>query len=181
MPQSELFDAISVGSKSWLKAAIWRLDQKGEDINESDDWGTTPLAFAVFKGRESLVNLLLAHPDIDVNDYHEYSQDGCGTALEIAINHGHKSIVKRLLAHPDIDVNKTSDDIEANPYTAGSAALHLAAGKGDKPIVELLLSREDIDVNKSDVLGRTPLSYAIERGNKSIEDMIRNAATDNQP
>lgn len=52
--------------------------------------------------RAEVVNVLLSHPDIDVNfiDTH--------TALQLASRDGFGLVVKILLSHPNIDINKTS-------------------------------------------------------------------------
>lgn len=174
----ELFEAVSVSAKRLLRDAISRLDQKGGDINERDECGDTPLSYAVFLGRKAIVDLLLAHSKIDVNDYYNHDHNGWTTILEIAIGNGNRSVVKCLLGHPDIDINKTSDDTEANSNITGYSPIHVAVIHGNVRIVELMLSRKDIDVNKVDSRNRSALSYAIQLGKKPIVTMVRDAATD---
>ena len=60
------------------------------------------LHVAVRAGDVAKVDVLLKHPDIDVN---QENGDG-STALTLASEHGHTEVVVQLLASPDIDVNK---------------------------------------------------------------------------
>ena len=60
-----------------------------------------PLALAAGNGQESVVKLLLARDDIDMNVTNAYQQ----MALTLAAKGGHEGIVWLLLAWDDININ----------------------------------------------------------------------------
>jgi ankyrin repeat protein len=163
------------------------------DINEKKFEGTL-LTVAVEKGDQKIVELLLTHPEIDVNKAHK----GGATPLIIASQRGFKEIVARLLRHPDIDVNSATTargdtplhqasqnghkevvelllmhpSIEVNKPSRDGGALHAAAANGHRAIVELLLTVPGIDINL-EIAGRTPLSRAIQSSdNEAIIELL---------
>jgi len=86
------------------------------------------LIIASETGQTKVVDMLLKHPNIDVN-----IRDNLGvTALICASENGHLKVVDMLLNHPNIDVN-----IQGNN---GVTALILATQNGHKAVIELLLS-----------------------------------------
>jgi len=172
------------------------------NINEADCDGNnvTALYYACEDGNNDLVELLLAHPNIDPNAAGEYGD----TPLTIASNDGRGKIVKLLLAHPMIDVNKrcvngavhsplvaactqgrlgvvklllARPDINVN-MNAGEGkddvdtALHAACTFGYVGIVTELLAHPDINVNIRDEHGRTPLFLACDNYRLSIIKLL---------
>ena len=63
--------------------------------------GGTALMAAAQNGHDTVVKLLLSHPDTAVNAQNEDGQ----TALFIASMEGHATVVNMLLSRPDIAVN----------------------------------------------------------------------------
>jgi ankyrin repeat protein len=55
-------------------------------------------------------------------------------------------------------------------------ALILACKEGHKEIVLMLLQHKNIDVNLQDLWGNTALTYASERGDKEMFEMLEEAA-----
>ena len=51
------------GNLKAVRAALTR----GEDVNRKDDDGSTPLMWAVFEKKNSIVRLLLEQPELDLN------------------------------------------------------------------------------------------------------------------
>ena len=55
-----------------------------------------------------------------------------------------------------------------------------ACEEGHKEIVQMLLQHKNIDINKKDIYGRTALTYASERGDKEIFEMLEEATKANK-
>ena len=91
------------------------------------------LATAAYYGNVVAVRLLLAHPDIRIND-------GGVPPLSVAAEKGHLAIVKLILTHPDIDPNAIVE-----PYS--QTALILASAEGHHEVVRELLRHKKTDVN----------------------------------
>ena len=154
--------------------------------DQTDGYGQTSLSVAAKKGHSTLVDLLLARGEIDVN--HEDSEGD--TPLSSAVREGHEVVVKLLLNREDVDVNckdstggtpllsaireghevvvkflLNGEDVDVNyKATSGVTPLSSAAAKGYKAVVELLMNREGVDLNSVDRHGDTPLSRAAEYG-----------------
>ncbi|MCP4747143.1 MAG: ankyrin repeat domain-containing protein, partial [Desulfobacteraceae bacterium] len=123
--------------------------KNGADVNKTYK-GVTLLLWAAEKGHVDVVNALLSHPDMDVNQRNDWGR----TPLLVAAENGHIEAVKLLLSHLKIDVNKAD--------RWGRTALSKAVENGHIEAVKLLLSHLKIDVNKADDWGETPLLWAAE-------------------
>ncbi|PTB39227.1 hypothetical protein M441DRAFT_70368 [Trichoderma asperellum CBS 433.97] len=108
-------------------------------------------------GHRDIVELLLAHKDIQVNEGNHWRTPLCAAA-----ENGHRDIVELLLAHKDIQVN------EGNHWRTPLCA---AAENGHRDIVELLLAHKDIQVNEGNHW-RTPLCAAAENGHRDIVELL---------
>jgi hypothetical protein len=120
-------------------------------INGRPNYGNTALHSAVCRN-EKIVELLLAHPNIDVN--------------KPDIN-GHTPLQRAVSAHtnhPDIDVNASEQE--------KSTAFHIATLTKHKEILRLLLNHPNIDVNKCNLSGATPFWCAANRGHTEITKML---------
>ena len=108
------------------------LERPELDINVTDVryFRRTPLMLAVQLGRPAMVQSLLAHDDIDINQRDIYG----GTALTISAFRGSEAITDILLHDPRVDVNVYED------ITNYSALTH-ACENGNPALVKLLLDR----------------------------------------
>ena len=137
-------------------------------MNRKKSSGETPLSCAVECENISAIELLLSHPDLDVNklaDVGEMRTLGRFSPLYFAVLKGNSDIVGLLLQHNDIDVNHQPDTfykylLKDGKFTVLTKAIHLK----NEAIVRLLLSHKDIDVNKADVRGCIPLRQACNNG-----------------
>ena len=89
----ELAQATLSGNPDESLAMITALLEAGADVNSRHEYGFTALFGASYKGNKDSVKLLLAQPDIKLD---EISDDG-DTALMAAAEHGHAEIVEMLL------------------------------------------------------------------------------------
>ena len=89
----EMAQAAFAGNPKQSLAMITALLKAGADVNSHDEYGSTALSWASYKGNKDLVKLLLAQPGIKVD---ETTVDG-ETALMVAAHNGHAEIVEILL------------------------------------------------------------------------------------
>ena len=95
--------ACERGNLEAARAALTR----GEDVNSKNDYGCTPLMYAViYKKKNSVVRLLLEQPALDLNlaDYKEGD-----TALHLAVIIDNVEGVRLLLADPRLDPNQKTN------------------------------------------------------------------------
>merc|ERR1712210_188752 len=100
---------------------------------------SSPLLVASERGRAEVVELLLAHPDSDVNkSSHRRRAQGNGTwketALQIAAYNGNANIVRLLLRCPKTDLTVKDDD--------GKTALDWAKEKGNEECARAIEERD---------------------------------------
>lgn len=145
-----------------LDAFKMLLEFPGININNTNyGWALclhkTPLTHAIAKRTKEIIELLLNHPDIDVNggDYE--------TPLSMACRKGNINVVKRLLSFPQIKVNGNSS----------SVPLIEACERGHIKIVKLLLSHPEIDINKMGQYN-TPLINSIMHKHHEITQILLN-------
>ena len=144
------------------------IDQKLVDVNAFDTTRKmTPLMLAIVNRYPTIVNMLLARTDLDINQ-----QDPQGyTALHYALHHG-VDILQSLLKTPSINVNQTT----AN----GDTALILATRRRDPTIAKCLLdAHADVNAQQTALGGAcgNALMRAIDYDNIEVvtELLARNA------
>ena len=96
---SDLWTQCYLGDVEGVRAALAR----GEDDPNTIDgeWRRSCLMEAAGRGHTGVVELLLAHPGIDINAVNS----GNMTALHGACMYGWKDVGVRLLAHPRVNLN----------------------------------------------------------------------------
>jgi len=139
------------------------LDMKEWDINAADCMGHTALMWAVRRGHEAVVKVLLEQEGVDPNHVdHEYGR----TALIWAIIAGREGVVKMLLERGDVNPNKTDTEYGRTPLSWAAESEH-------KGIVLMLSEREDINPERTDPeYGRTPLMWAIIAGREGSVEIL---------
>lgn len=126
-------------------AAVKKILSYG-NVNAGEFTGTTALFEAAQCGHQEIVQLLLAHPDVDVNTV----VDGGISPLSVASFFRKASVVRLLLDHPGVDANIADDD--------GNTPLSEACFGGCESVVRMLLAHPGVDANKTTNDGCTPLS-----------------------
>ncbi|XP_021771247.1 uncharacterized protein LOC110735376 [Chenopodium quinoa] len=162
---------------------------KAGKVPQSSNFSTfSPLLFAAQVGDTEALKILLAQPEIDINQ----PDDNGFTAVLLTALKGHVESF-RLLVYAKADVKRstksgdtvitlselscTRDLFEKvlldyalemdNRYAVGFHALHCAARQGDLGAVQLLTSK-GYDVNAADGDGYTPLMLAAREGHAQI-------------
>lgn len=148
-----------------LQVRIW-LDDPTNDMNQGDDHGFSPLHWACFAGRTTIVDMLL-NRGARINA----TNMGDDTALHLAASHGHLDCVGLLL--------KNKADVNA-PNEHGNTPLHYACFWGHQQVAEHLLAH-GAQANVANVDGETPidkchrqmLSRVFELASASNQDLTK--------
>ncbi|RPA91985.1 ankyrin [Choiromyces venosus 120613-1] len=122
------------------------LDDERVDVNLHSRDGETALRVAVRRVNTIAVDMLLAHPKIEV------WEDGI-TILHRAIFEANRSMIKLLLESKKIDVN--------SPVRYGITPLILAVFLGKVQIISILLDCENIEVGALNWRGNTARDFAL--------------------
>ena len=125
----------------------------GQDVNSRDGHNHTGLMLALYRGHNSVVELLLSQPSLDVNT----SNSGGNTALHWATSN--VTGLRLLLAHPRLN------SINARGWPrSGETPLMRAVGCGSVEAVRELVRVEGVDLETRDDLGRSLEMVAWEEG-----------------
>jgi hypothetical protein len=89
----EMAQAAFASNPKQTLAMITALLKAGAEVNSRDEYGSTALSWASYRGNKDLVKLLLAQPGIKLD---ETNLDG-ETALMVAAENGYSEIVEMLL------------------------------------------------------------------------------------
>lgn len=154
------------GIQGVMNVILQRLGQVAVEADLKDDNGRTPLSFAAAEGHTTIVEVLLATGQINIESRDtEFSQ----TPLSWAARNGHEAVVKLLLATGQVDI-----DLKDPRF--GQTPLSWAAENGHEAIVKLLLATGQADINSKDDTGQTPLSWAIKEGHDAVAKLLRDYA-----
>jgi len=133
---SLLFSSVTVGNVELAKEIL--KSDPNLDVNWSDSPGWAVLQRASKNGHEGIVAILLAHPDIDVNQRDKY---GGATPFIVACRNGRTSCVRLLLQDSRVRVNQPND--------SGYTALWQCGFLGHLDIVEWwIASGREMDLGK---------------------------------
>jgi len=164
-PGADGYTALHTAIDRSYNSIVTTLLNAGANVNRATEQTCiTPLHLAIKKNNIPAFNLLLAHPEIQVN----LSTDNDETALFMAVKAQNVYCVTQLLAHPKIDCNlglRISNTYTFTPF-------HIAAYTSNTDIMKLLLRHEKIDVNQKTILGNTALHLAISKKNTSLANLL---------
>ncbi|KAF6231660.1 hypothetical protein HO173_010192 [Letharia columbiana] len=96
------------------EVVVQQLLENGAELESKDNRGRTPLLWAVVKGREAVVKLLLSRSDVVADSQDDYGR----TPLCLAAMHGHEAVVKLLLSRNDVKAD-SQDELAAEHHSAG--------------------------------------------------------------
>ncbi|EFM10633.1 Ankyrin [Paenibacillus curdlanolyticus YK9] len=159
----ELFQAAKSGDALRLQAM---LEAHRQLANMENADGLTPLGYAAHFGNKEAVQILLDYgAEVDAVSHSKVSFIPSNTALHAAIAGERKLDVIRLLL--DHQANTTIAD------SNGHTCLHSAAFHDDNVELLRLLIEHGADVNARVEGGDTALSIAVQRGNASAAELLR--------
>ncbi|TNJ30516.1 Ankyrin repeat protein 1 [Giardia muris] len=145
-----------------------RIDQSPYHKNDVDNYGRTPLMYAVMHTRESELRHNLGRCIKRLARHQDGMQDYYGrTALMYAVLAGNIDAIRYLLITTSAEVGKhiTPLDREGKQEAVGKTALMLAAEKGSYEICDIL-SRHEIGLTTSS--GITALMLAAREGHEEV-------------
>ncbi|KAK5202046.1 hypothetical protein LTR16_000565 [Cryomyces antarcticus] len=148
LPESERRQLLLWAVEAGREKTVELLLEEGFADAKSGTLSQRLLCIAADNGHVTLVELLHARDDIDVN----LKDRPRNTPLHYAAMAEQEAVVKLLLARDDVDVNSKN--------LSGNTPLHYAAVAKQEAVAKLLLARDDIDVNSKDHSGNTPLHHA---------------------
>ncbi|KAI9782389.1 MAG: hypothetical protein M1839_005262 [Geoglossum umbratile] len=152
---------VHIAAYFGLVGTIIGLLKNGHNPDLQDSYGRTPLSWAAEKGHETVVKLLLATEQVDLDSKDSsYGQ----TPLSWAAGDGHEAVVRLLLGTEQVDVDSKN--------SSGRTPLSWAAQNGHEAVVKLLLAAEQVDVNSKGSSGQTPLSWAAENGHEVVVKLL---------
>ena len=108
----------------------------GGDVNNKDSFGITALMWAVYKGHDSIVKLLLEQPALKRNEKDNHS---C-TALHYAAIKNNAEGARMLLLHPGFNSANSTNN-------AGNTALMAAVSRGNKEFLLELVKHESVSLD----------------------------------
>jgi len=144
-----------------VEITIGLLETNGWDAQATDFHGNTVIAWAVGRGHEGVVRVLLEQSNANPNTADTISGR---TPLTWAAKNGHEGVVRILLERDDVDCEK--------PDKWSRTPLLRAAENGHEGVVRILLERDDVDYEKPDKWSRTPLLLAAENGHEGAVRML---------
>ena len=140
------------------------------DVNaKSEDGFWSALTIAVHMNKPELLEVLLSHPNIDVNLTSSHASHQSGniyqwTPLMFACFWGNTNIVSRLAKVPKVDL-KYRDNF-------GDTAAHKACEKGHTECVRILAGTGGLDWTRGNRRGQTPLFLAVDGRHADILKII---------
>lgn len=176
------FCPLIVASYLGLETIVRLVLLQDADVESRDDDGRTPLSYAAEGGHEAIVMLLLETDKINADSKDVYGN----TPLLYAAREGYEAIVKLLLGIDSVNPDLKNGSHYYDPLLSGyddSLTPFLYPAGGHEDIVQLLLqtggasarSRGPYDYDPffmDDDNGRTPLSYASEKGYETIVSLL---------
>ncbi|RPA77133.1 hypothetical protein BJ508DRAFT_191287, partial [Ascobolus immersus RN42] len=153
--------AAFFGSTSCLDILLQNPERPVSLLDSKDGVGRTPLALASREGHLLVIKYLIKHAKVEVN-----VKDDLGiTPLSHAASNGHSAVVEFLLFNgADVTIVSLRE----------LSALSYASERNQLPVAELLLKANGIEnvLNLRSMSGRTPLSYAIQGGNRDLVTLL---------
>lgn len=142
-------------------AVVKGLLDRGFDPNTPNAQTHTPIYLALRDNATRVTELLLAHPQLDVNRLNRFGE----SPLMMAALRGNLSAARRLLQR------------DADAYKPGWAPLHYAATNGDLEMIRLLLEHHAY-IDAEAPTGQTPLMMAARFGSAAAVKLLLDEGAD---
>lgn len=160
---NDVFQAAQSGDASRLNDI---LEAYSSYANTENSDGLTPLGFAAHFGNRGAVQILIDHgADIDAVSHSKISFIPSNTALHAAIaGERNVEVIQTLLTH-----NAGTNILDSD----GQTSLQTAAFHTDNVEIIRLLIQHGANANAKDAGGNTAMSIAVEQGNQSVAEFLR--------
>ncbi|EAY16505.1 TKL family protein kinase [Trichomonas vaginalis G3] len=135
----------------------------GVDVMQRENFGWTPLHWAAFKSKVSILSILNGAEGVDPN----IADDWGITPLHLAAEYGSDKGLQELMRYKNLNVNICDK--------RGQSPLHKAVESGEITNVKIILSDKRVDTQICDKKKRTPYDLAIKRGRNDIAEFIKNS------
>ena len=129
-----LYELCRKGKLDEVRAELAR----GGDVNDKESTGTTALMFAVWRGHNSIVKLLLEQPAVKTN---EKNNNFGATALHSAALGNNAEGARMLLLHPGFNSANSTDNHR------GETALMMAVRNRNKEVLLELVKHESASLD----------------------------------
>ncbi|KAF5716140.1 ankyrin protein 3 [Fusarium mundagurra] len=126
------------------------LDETMVNTNQTFE-GQTPLLWAMQRGKEDVVKVILSCNRVDLHFSKEVGQ----TPFSWALGNGKDRMVLLLLGAKGFSIHRESNDTSRNLFW-------WAIGRGNSGVINMLHESGKYDINTKDPLGQTPLIFAAE-------------------
>ncbi|WP_447933209.1 ankyrin repeat domain-containing protein [Wolbachia endosymbiont of Dactylopius coccus] len=161
LKQAQLDKRLLAAAEDGDLGKVKGLIDQNADVNTRDKSGWTPLHFAAYCDRFSVVKFLLNNSSANIKAKDVYGN----TPLHIAAQYSSKiEIVEFLLDNSASDINDTTNN--------GWTPLRLAI-QGDKPNTVKFLLNKGASIETKDRYGQTSLDLAVERGYTDMVKLLR--------
>ncbi|KAL8372110.1 hypothetical protein RB595_001754 [Gaeumannomyces hyphopodioides] len=131
---------------------------------------STPLHTAVECGEAEIVDMLLAHPDVDANKLDSWGDTAAMRVARCCSRFRAITVLEVLLRSPKVDFNRQD--------TRGYTLLAQAVEAGNAELVRVLLASGRCDANLPDRLGYTPYRTAVIQGRHDIVSLLADTVPD---
>ena len=118
----------------------------GADVNEDSYWGATGLMLALSNSHNNVVQLLLHHPQININ---KVDLDGCSALHWAVTGDNHEGLAALLARNYDTTSINQEDDCGWTPFTG-------AIVYNKVNCFQLLLTNPQVDLDTRDGYQRNP-------------------------
>jgi RNA polymerase sigma factor (sigma-70 family) len=131
--------------------------EKGADLNLADDFGWTPLDYAVDRGKKEMVAFLEGRGAKRTTLDLPPNQPLKTPRFFAAVQFNDPDLAKRLL--------DDNPELATTRGPTGETPMHWAAANGSIPIIDYLLTdRGDVNAQETNKYGGTPLHWAVRHG-----------------
>jgi uncharacterized protein len=185
--ETPLFYAMTYGYTDVVKAFI----DGGADPNTKSSFGESPLMTATYYRRSEIIKLLIERgADVNIQDKDGYTpliwaaRFGLSSQLKLLIESGANLNLKSKYGftalYSSVAMKNTAESLQllkagADPNQVdawGLSPLHLAIFFGNQAAYQALLKNPSIHLEQKNVLGKTPLDFALARQDWMAVDLL---------
>ena len=149
-----LFSTIQSGNVSHLKAQI---ERNPDLVNTKDARGFTPLIFAAYFNKETIVKVLVEH-NAEIN-----AKDAAGNTALIGVSFKGDTAIAKLLIKNGANINAQNRQ--------GTTPLMYAAMYNQEQIIKILLDNNAVKTIK-DENDKTAYDHAVEKGFENLKTIL---------